>query len=112
MTERVSAAVAAWREAAHDAVQAFARAGGTGKWPRRMEVAGDALCDANERLERERDEVASWARRCADELREAKADVARLREALRRYGRHDADCRGYLKGEHCYCGLSAALGEG
>jgi len=100
MTERVSAAVAAWREASAECL---------GHGERRARDAGDALCDANERL----------------------------REALRRYGRHEDGCaaleydpprvdcvrivhinRGYGMDfrdgdeEKCTCGLSAALGEG
>ena len=39
------------------------------------------------------------------------AEIARLREALKKYGEHEVDCE--LLGTHkpCSCGFDAALGE-
>jgi hypothetical protein len=49
-----------------------------------------------------------------DEYRALEAEVARLRRALKKYGRHTGECAaigclGTLTGRSCTCGLSAAL---
>ena len=40
---------------------------------------------------------------------EARAEVARLREALEQYGVHDDECAAYRSHSKCRCGLDAAI---
>ena len=94
-------AVAAWREARAKFLTALdGEVDGESEEDRARRLLGDAM-------------HAMW---CAETLA---AEVERLREALRRYGRHDTSCPASLAANidckramrTCTCGLSAALGE-
>ncbi len=44
-------------------------------------------------------------------LEQAQVEIARLREALTRYGQHEENCIKGQAGHPCWCGLDAALKE-
>ena len=81
------------------------------------------LCDALDACRKERDDAIAGQVMLDDKLTlmehralDAEAEVARLREALERYARHDPTCAftvdvvgGYDQPRPCSCGVAAAL---